>query len=282
MASSEVNKKEIFPKTSVVRRRKPRCTMTPEVCRRMTEMHAEGRSHVEIAKEIGCDRVTVGRMLKKLGVLKPRTNHIWTDDERRGMADLYAAGRTQIEIARQFGCREITVRESCRQFGVKLRPRGNGREFTSEDHQCIAEMYESGTALLVVAEEFHCSKKTIEKILRSQGVELRHDGCRFVSSECNEIAAMYEKGLSQDKIAKKLGTDEKTIARTLRRSGVPIRSDGKRHFTEEEQKEMARLYQEEEYTQSGIGAVFSCSQTAVYFILKKLGVKARPRWKPSF
>ena len=198
------------------------------------------------------------------------------------MADLYANGHTQIEIARKFGCSEMTVRESCRQFGVKLRPRGNGREFTSEERHRIAKSYKDGKLIQSLEVEYHCSGKTIEKILQEQGVELRQDNYRFATPECREIAAMYEKGLSQDVIGKKFGTDEKTIGRTLRRSGVAVRSDGKRHFTDEEHREMVRLYLDEEYTQAEIGAVFSCSQTAVYFILKKLGVKARPRRKPNF
>ena len=270
-------------KTTTIRRRKPRRNLSPTDRQRMASLFLKGRTFDEIVKEFGCHRRTVWSTLRRLGVLEPSVSQIWTDGERRQMADLYADGYTQTEIARQFGCGEPTVRQSLRQFGVKIRPRGGGRELTPKDHRRMAKMYNDGMTQQDIIKEFQCSKKTVINILRKQGVELRPTGCRFTPKQCRAIATLYKKGVSQDIIAKQFGTDEKTIARTLRRSGIAIRSDGKRHFTSEDHREMVRLYRNG-FTQAEIGGMFSCSSTAIFYIMRKLGIKARParRWKSEF
>ncbi len=98
------------------------------------------------------------------------------------------------------------------------------RIFTLEEIQKIVLSYQSGKASYELGTEFNCSKTTIVKLLKQQGVAIRKSGRARAKVDDEKVIGMYKKMHTIKEIAKSLHVDTQVISRCLKENGVKLRS----------------------------------------------------------
>lgn len=95
--------------------------------------------------------------------------------------------------------------------------------FSPEDIETIISSYQAGKTMLEIAQQFNCSKTTIGKLLKRQGVKIIT--CRAQAKINPEIVIdMYAEMHTLVEIGQKFGVNPEVISNCLRSHGVSIRS----------------------------------------------------------
>lgn len=106
---------------------------------------------------------------------------------------------------------------------VKRLQRSCSRTFSLEEKQKIVAAYQSGKFCHELGNEYKCSKTTIIKLLRQQGVDVRKDKARAKIND-KVVIEMYGQMATVAQIAKHFGVNPQIITRCLREHGVKIRT----------------------------------------------------------
>lgn len=98
------------------------------------------------------------------------------------------------------------------------------RDFSEDDIAQIISSYQSENATTIdLAEQFGCSKGTINKLLREHGVTVTKAKAQAKLDD-TLVIAMYEEQHTMEEIAKHFGVSSYTVNKCLHRNGVKIRS----------------------------------------------------------
>ena len=84
--------------------------------------------------------------------------------------------------------------------------------------------YQSGKASYELGTEFNCSKTTIVKFLKQQGITLRKSGRARAKVDDKKVIRMYKEMHTIKEISKNLNVDTQVISRCLKENGVKLRS----------------------------------------------------------
>lgn len=121
---------------------------------------------------------------------------------------------------------EISDSRVIDEFGevaVKCLEQPYRRDFSDDDIALIISSYQSENATTIdLAEQFSCSKGTINKLLREHGVNVTKAKAQAKLDD-KLVAAMYEEQHTIEEIAKRFGVSPSPIRNCLRRNGVKIR-----------------------------------------------------------
>lgn len=98
------------------------------------------------------------------------------------------------------------------------------RIFTPEETQKIIMAYQSGKASYELSTEFNCSKTTIVKLLKQQGVAIRKSGRARARIDDDKVIRMYKEMRTIKEIAKSLNVDSQVISRCLKENGIKLRN----------------------------------------------------------
>lgn len=98
------------------------------------------------------------------------------------------------------------------------------RIFTPEETQKIIMAYQSGKASYELGTEFNCSKTTIVKLLKQQGITLRKSGRARAKVDDKKVIRMYKEMHTIKEISKNLNVDTQVISRCLKENGVKLRN----------------------------------------------------------
>lgn len=96
------------------------------------------------------------------------------------------------------------------------------KKFSAEEIQEIVSLYKEGETTYKLAKKFGCSKTTISKLLKQQGVNVTKSKVQ-AKLDAEKIITMYEKMYTSEQIAKQLGVSSYSIMKCLRAHGVKIR-----------------------------------------------------------
>lgn len=97
------------------------------------------------------------------------------------------------------------------------------KDFSDADIMLIISCYQSGGTTINLAEQFGCSKGTINKLLRAHGVNVTKAKAQ-AKLNVKIVIAMYEECHTIEEIAQHFGVSSYTINRCLRSNGVKIRN----------------------------------------------------------
>ena len=100
------------------------------------------------------------------------------------------------------------------------------RAFTPEEIQKIVTAYQSGKASYELGAEFNCSKTTIVKLLKQQGVPLRKSGRTRAKVDDKKVIRMYKEMHTIKEISKNLNVDTQVISRCLKEMESSSGADG--------------------------------------------------------
>jgi len=199
----------------------------PEVVRR----YQSGETLQQLGLQFGCSDTSVGRVLKKNGVLlRPcHRRAALGSEELAKLVQLYRNGATTTELGVKYGCSSKHIGGLLRKQGVDTRkppkvPLGDRRALVAE--------YDAGASLNELAERWGCSQRTIAKALREAGAIIRDQG--NVPSPLDpelvvRIVALASEGHFQGVIAEKVGCPVGVVSRVLRDREPTSKPCGPRH-----------------------------------------------------
>ena len=98
------------------------------------------------------------------------------------------------------------------------------RIFTPTEIERIVAAYQSGKASYELGVEYGCSKTTIIKLLKQQGVTLRKSGRARAKVDSKKVIKMYKEMHTIKEIAKSLNVDSQAVSRCLKENGIKLRS----------------------------------------------------------
>jgi len=132
----------------------------------IVKLHHQGQSRSEIAAKIGCVPQTIGKILRKLGVLiRVRGPEAYSAEEQQRMADLYEIGIPPDEIAVGFDCCNGTVYGILRKLGVKIRSQGSASRLPRKKRGQILDAYKEGCSGAEIAARFECSLEAVAAVI---------------------------------------------------------------------------------------------------------------------
>lgn len=95
--------------------------------------------------------------------------------------------------------------------------------FSPEEIQNIISDYRSGKTGQELSIDYKCSKTTIIKLLKEQGVDVRKDKARAKLDD-DAVIMMYQQMQTAEQIAKHFGVCKQVILQCLKEHGVKLRS----------------------------------------------------------
>lgn len=98
------------------------------------------------------------------------------------------------------------------------------KDFSEDDIELIISSYQSGNTTIDLAEQFGCSKGTINKLLRKCGVNVTKAKAQAKLDDRVVIAMYKEERHTIEEIAQHFGVSSYTVNRCLHRNEVKIRS----------------------------------------------------------
>jgi len=122
---------------------------------------------------------------------------------------------------------------------------------TMKDIETIEMMYNAGTSVKDIADEFGWAPSTIYAILEDAGVVMRKDQQKrpivdFLDEALvKQVTADYAKGVTVAKIKRTSGLSQHTIYRVLEDQGVPLRSSVEEKTRDDERVQRAvKMYKD--------------------------------------
>lgn len=93
---------------------------------------------------------------------------------------------------------------------------------TDSQRSEIVERYEAGELSNALAAEFKVDRRTVTRIIRSAGGEVRYR----VDADVEVARALYESGFSLARVGEELGVSARSVLNLFRRAGIPTRAVG--------------------------------------------------------
>lgn len=138
---------------------------------------------------------------------------------------LWESGMTGREVAAEIGISETSAYRVLQTAGLSVETRSRRDRRTLSDDQ-VAEAtrrYRSGENADPIAADLGCSRATLIKRLREDGVEIRAGGQRnreWTDAERASIVALHAEGFSQEYIGAQFGTNQSMVGVLLREAGI--------------------------------------------------------------
>ena len=189
-----------------------------------------GKSEVDIAKEYGCGKSSIGRRRAECNI-PARRGYSAVQIKRRVSIDrmtlerLYVTeGRNEKEIGAIVGHDPRTVLRLLRDHNIPLRKRQTHRDRISPE--TLRRMYVTDhRSIASISREFECTIQAISGLLSEYGIEKRNSRLdRILTKEF--LTEMYvDKALSVKKIAKGVGCCASAVYGRIHLYGIPTRED---------------------------------------------------------
>ena len=94
-----------------------------------------------------------------------------------------------------------------------------------------------------------------------------------------EAVKFYKTGLSCMAVGKLMGCTPTAVWNLLRRAGVQPRAKNNPDKWDSRKDEIEHLYFVADMSQEQIAAYFGVTQTVIYKVMVRLGIKAKPKWR---
>ena len=143
---------------------------SPEIDRKILELHAKGLNQAEIAREIGLKINIIQTAFKRLNIKSQQQERIAHNNSTENIAkilQLREEGKTLEEIAKLVGTSRTSVSEILSRNGEQNRNAQINSEIFIKK---VKELYEKGYNLTQISEELGCSDDHVSKILKKEGM----------------------------------------------------------------------------------------------------------------
>lgn len=144
-----------------------------------------------------------------------------------------------------------------------------------ETKKYAVEQYNLGKTTTDIGKEIGYSASAVSRVLKKNGVTLRHQSDLFSKDVKENLVKRYMEGATALDLAMELGCDTPPIVRALREAGIDVRRGDPVRLSAADLQEMRELYEIEFMTCREIGTFYKCSADAISKRLKELGVEIR-------
>lgn len=160
--------------------------------------------------------------------------------------------------------------------------KNRGRIFSEIQEKHIIKLYvDDKLSIYDIAKKYRCYRTVIVNVLKRVKVYKKNypaGESPFSPEQEKQIVHLYVKRrISSLKIAKQFNCSYPLISRILKRNGVIMRdaSENSRIFTDEQEKEICRMYTEDELSTADISKKMKCCPKQVRIVLAKYDVESR-------
>jgi len=181
------------------------------------KLYAEGLSANALSKKFNCSGGTITAVLRRNGA-SVRSWRVLSVSQVDEMVRRWDAGESRNAIASVMGSKGETVDRALRARGrapVSRRPSA----ISSEQEQELIRLHNEGVSMATLEERYGCSRPTIYKALRRNGVAVAPPGRTrwrtFSDEQVDEMVRRWDAGESQSAIAKSFDTTQVIIGRAL-------------------------------------------------------------------
>ena len=186
--------------------------------------YQSGLSTIQLGEKYGVSKSIINNRLRENGVkIRPPRNMKRVDLPMEEIISYYQSGLSTIQLEEKYGVSHTTIGKKLRENGVKLRPSRSMKRIYIPIEEIIS-YYESGMALIQLAEKYGVSKNIINNRLRENGVELRPSRSK-IKLPIEEIISYYQSGMTLIQLAEKYGVNHNVIHNRLRENGVELRTN---------------------------------------------------------
>lgn len=210
--------------------------------------------------------------------IKQREKEIKKQEFEKRVIDLYQDGKRSNTIADMLGTNQTTIINILKNNNIERIGR-----LSKNDKQEIIKLYQEGISPKEIGEKFGIYNNSVTRILKKAGIE-RNQAPRKITADIeNIIIEKYKNKISSPKIAEELNISDFTVRRVLKKYDIEINRnnveisyethDGKPKLSEEEIKEICRLYKEENTSYSKLAQQFNVSKPTIMDKIKKYGMK---------
>ena len=190
----------------------------------------------------------------------------------------YKEGKSQKKLCKEYKIHNYILKKFLIKKEIKLRTYEESKNMIKEDlKETICERYKNGESSEKLSDFFRVGSAAIIRVLKENNIEIRGTK-RDLSLEplYEKISDDYKNGLSVNKIAKEYEITKEKIKVILKHQGVKLRTseEANRAINLEDRKEIIKLYLEGK-SMEYLRKQFSCSNSALYGLFEKEGVKTR-------
>lgn len=134
----------------------------------MADHYLAGKTLAQVGERFGCAESSVYRLLKPLGILRPRN---LDEAKRQKIVSLRQQGKKGREICSEANCSLTAVYHILKREGLSTR---KVRFMTEPDIQKAIELYREGYCLKSVGESLGYSDNAIRNNIAKKGIEIRN------------------------------------------------------------------------------------------------------------
>ncbi len=266
--------------------------LSEEDIRGILQMHSDGISMANIAKEYGCSVNTVFRHISSVNGVKQMRS--FTLEQKQSAVNDWLSGRYTIrQVATSHGIGISTLEKWTRlhkagKLGdVPARRMGPPRKVSDDILAEAVELYNNGKGIRSIAEHIGVYPDTIKKNLIKVGVykgakrmcstKGRKDKFSDETKKC--ILSDYTDGtMTIPKLGEKYGASAPTITRILKSFGVQHESTGRKGIAQDgtryDIEQVISDYKTGEYTHKTLAEKYGVSTRTISRILDSAGVEA--------
>ena len=148
--------------------------------------------------------------------------------------EMYRRGTPFEKIALTLGCCLSSVYTYLREAGIQPERGRTLRKLMDDQEQQLVALYQAGTAIALLKQQFDVSHQTIANVRHKWSVPLRSKRRTFSREQIADMVARYAAGESQEAIATAHRTSYALIRRELAAAGVSTKArvlTGERHWS---------------------------------------------------
>lgn len=139
-------------------------------------LYGQGVSRLRIAKQFGTKCGSITSILQNKGVeIRPPYKRKLSPEQETELVRRYLAKAPTANLREVFGVTDQTIRKIIHRHGGSMRLRGGRcREFSSDEVNEMANLWEQGMSQTAIAQRFGSNQTTVSKVLAQRGIKVKH------------------------------------------------------------------------------------------------------------
>ncbi|MBO8230392.1 hypothetical protein CU313_03650 [Prochlorococcus marinus str. MU1404] len=201
-----------------------------------------------------------------------------SEDIQLKICNEYKSGKSQKRISKDYKIHNFVLRIFLIKRNIKLRTYEEAKNMIKEESKdIICERYKNGESSNKIADSLGVKSSAITRVLKENNIEIRGTQRDLtLEPQYRKISDDYKNGLSVYQIAKKYEITREKTNTILKHQNVKLRTseEANRAINIDDRKEIIKLYQEGKSLEY-LSNKFNCSNSALFFLFEKEGVKTR-------
>ncbi len=246
--------------------------------------YKNGKSSVLIGKEFNCSDNVISRLLKTNNIIVSKTKILSENDINNIINGYKNENKTLEEIGQEFDIPTKRVSTILKENNIEVVNK-LVKTFSNDDIKTIIKLYTIDfISLKKIGEKYGCGKSVISNLLKKHNIEVFDRNLKQHLLDDKTICDEHINGSTITEIAKKYNSTDTVITAILKKNDIEIINHRNYNYSEEQIKELIRLYTVELKTSFELAELFDCTVVRVNKILNdnNIGIIRRAANKKTF